>query len=348
MASSERVKTRILCISDTHSGRPSDFYSDEKGFRKPLPKANILIHSGDLSMTGRIEEYEHALDMLKDIDAELKLVIAGNHDLTLDEEYVRQKLTPDGMDALKYSGQLEHLNEEGIAERAKELWTGVMAAEAGVTYLTEGFYTFTLKNGVTFKVYASPWQPEFLNWAFNYPHHEDRWNRPETITQLGVVGAPPEQDPHPIPSEENMVDIVITHGPPHMHLDKCRGGPRAGCPHLLKALSRVRPRLHVFGHIHEAWGAERVTWKDNKVREWEDNSTINIGRTCVRDAKDDITPNDPEVKEKKAAYIDLSSDSNTPLKEGQETLMVNACIVDLAYNAENAGWLVDLDLPMKS
>lgn len=43
-------------------------------------------------------------------------------------------------------------------------------------------------------------------------------------------------------------DILITHGPPKNHLDL-----GLGCPHLLREVWRVKPRLHVFGHIH--WGA---------------------------------------------------------------------------------------------
>jgi len=63
------------------------------------------------------------------------------------------------------------------------------------------------------------------------------------------------------------VDVLITHSPPHLH-----GGPFGytappwdptkttfGCKDLLEAVqSRVRPRVHLFGHIHEAHGASRL------------------------------------------------------------------------------------------
>jgi predicted phosphohydrolase len=35
-------------------------------------------------------------------------------------------------------------------------------------------------------------------------------------------------------------------------------GEAAGCPELAVALRRIRPRLHIFGHIHEAYGQTRV------------------------------------------------------------------------------------------
>lgn len=136
-----------------------------------------------------------------------------------------------------------------------------------------------------------------------------------------------------------------------MHLDKCeRGGHRAGCPQLLRALDRVRPRLHCFGHIHEAWGAERVRWKDGsgalghgKVGE----KTETIGILGASKDSGIQAPDDPEVVTRRGAYVDVSSGSSRPLEVGKETLLVNSSIRTLAYNAGHAGWLVDLELPRK-
>jgi hypothetical protein len=72
----------------------------------------------------------------------------------------------------------------------------------------------------------------FGNWAFQYPDIRSVW-------------------PDSIPSE---TDILLTHGPPKGHLDN--GGK--GCPQLLRELSRERPRLVVFGHIHIGRGVEHV------------------------------------------------------------------------------------------
>jgi Icc-related predicted phosphoesterase len=49
-------------------------------------------------------------------------------------------------------------------------------------------------------------------------------------------------------------DILITHGPPYGILDKNRVGFSAGCQSLKKAVKRIQPKLHVFGHIHEGSG----------------------------------------------------------------------------------------------
>jgi Icc-related predicted phosphoesterase len=50
-------------------------------------------------------------------------------------------------------------------------------------------------------------------------------------------------------------DVLITHGPPRGILDgSSRQKKSQGCDQLLAAVRRVRPRLHVFGHIHQQYG----------------------------------------------------------------------------------------------
>jgi Icc-related predicted phosphoesterase len=63
------------------------------------------------------------------------------------------------------------------------------------------------------------------------------------------------------------VDILMTHGPPRGILDgvtrfnedlypsdESLFTKHLGCEALLEALGRVKPRFHVFGHIHEGYG----------------------------------------------------------------------------------------------
>ncbi len=83
-------------------------------------------------------------------------------------------------------------------------------------------------------VYGSPWQPWFGGWAFNL----------ERGPALAAVWAR-------IPEG---TDILITHGPPAGILDRTFRGEEVGCADLLARVRQVRPRLHVFGHIHEAAG----------------------------------------------------------------------------------------------
>jgi len=59
-------------------------------------------------------------------------------------------------------------------------------------------------------------------------------------------------------------DILITHGPPLGYMD----GEGLGCEGLREALWRVRPRAHVFGHVHEGHGALVLRY-DEGQREYE-------------------------------------------------------------------------------
>jgi predicted phosphodiesterase len=141
---SAHVKTRFLILSDTHSAEPSqNLGNGNVSFRPPLPKADVLLHCGDLTMIGHLEEYEKTLNMLESVEADLKLVIAGNHDISLDEQYYARK------------GQYMHRSsgyDKELPAQAKNMWMGERAKRAGVTYLEEGTYSFRLKNGANLRV----------------------------------------------------------------------------------------------------------------------------------------------------------------------------------------------------
>jgi Icc-related predicted phosphoesterase len=54
-------------------------------------------------------------------------------------------------------------------------------------------------------------------------------------------------------------DILVTHTPPFGVLDQTPDSDEhEGCPELWEAVSRVRPRYHVFGHVHGAHGILRT------------------------------------------------------------------------------------------
>ena len=59
-------------------------------------------------------------------------------------------------------------------------------------------------------------------------------------------------------------DILVTHGPPNGILDKTGamfGNMNVGCQKLAsQVIYRIKPKLHIFGHIHEAHG----TYKPDK------------------------------------------------------------------------------------
>ena len=50
-------------------------------------------------------------------------------------------------------------------------------------------------------------------------------------------------------------DILITHGPPWEHLDATPyGNKRVGCELLRVRVDELKPKIHVFGHIHSGYG----------------------------------------------------------------------------------------------
>ncbi len=121
-------------------------------------------------------------------------------------------------------------NHDWLFERTPELVPSLIPA--GVVYLQDAGAEI---DGVRF--WGSPWQPEFHDWAFNLPRGKalaERWDL--------------------IPRN---TDVLITHGPPHGILDQLPAPDRrnVGCEDLLNRLADLpRLRLHVFGHIHDAYG----------------------------------------------------------------------------------------------
>lgn len=91
----------------------------------------------------------------------------------------------------------------------------------------------------SFKIYGSPVQPAFNSWSFNVPRGtaiKAYWDKIPTDT-----------------------DILVTHGPPYDILDQSNGecgNDHLGCEELAKKVEIVKPRLHLFGHIHGSYGKE--------------------------------------------------------------------------------------------
>ena len=64
----------------------------------------------------------------------------------------------------------------------------------------------------------------------------------------------------------------MTHGPPKGILDRTIYGQEVGCETLTDRLPALRPRLHLFGHIHEDHGAVIRDWGTSSSAEAESSS----------------------------------------------------------------------------
>eukprot|EP01106_Pelomyxa_sp_JSP_P010180 TRINITY_DN2729_c0_g1_i1.p1 TRINITY_DN2729_c0_g1~~TRINITY_DN2729_c0_g1_i1.p1 ORF type:complete len:270 (-),score=77.60 TRINITY_DN2729_c0_g1_i1:48-857(-) len=194
----------------------ADTHGGTRHRKLAVPAGDVLVHAGDFSMTGVGKDVHEFAQWFQSLPHPHKIVIAGNHDITFDAKYYRKT------GAKRFHGSAR----EDVAT-VKALLT----AAPGVTYLED---SATVLQPWGLSIYGSPWQPEFNDWAFNRERGAD-------IAQEWVK----------IPDS---ADVVVTHGPPRGHGDALKGGGTAGCDDLLAAILRVRPALHVFGHIHEAYG----------------------------------------------------------------------------------------------
>jgi Icc-related predicted phosphoesterase len=91
------------------------------------------------------------------------------------------------------------------------------------------------------RIWGTPWQPWFYDWAFNAPRRDG-----EAFLASKFDAIPPG------------VDIVVAHGPPRGYGDLTRGVEHVGSTAMTRTLGRVRPRLMVCGHIHPAYGRYRL------------------------------------------------------------------------------------------
>ncbi|KAI6656489.1 Metallophosphoesterase domain-containing protein 1 [Oopsacas minuta] len=194
--------TRFVCISDTHG----------KTDTLDIPSGDVLIHAGDFTQRGLPQEVTKFNEFLGRLPHKYKIVIAGNHDISFETD--------------KYSHLLwstfSHPKKYNSSEIKQSLRNCIYLEDCGVEVLG-------------FKIFGSPWQPEFQNWGFN-------------LIRGGAILKKWDQIPEDI-------DVLVTHGPPVGQGDLTKGGIRSGCVELLKTVrERVKPRYHIFGHIHEAYG----------------------------------------------------------------------------------------------
>lgn len=172
--------------------------SDSHGQHTKLsvPDGDVLIHAGDFMAFGDTpREIVDFTHWLRKQRHRYKIVIAGNHDLIFE----------------RHPGA------------ARELLGNAIYLENSATELAG------------LKIWGSPVQPEFNNWAFNVA-------RGAAIRRYWKM----------IPAN---TDVLVTHGPPFGVLDKAHpSSAHLGCEELAKAVEQIRPRLHVFGHIHAGHG----------------------------------------------------------------------------------------------
>jgi hypothetical protein len=234
---------RVVCISDTHTLQWPE-----------IPDGDLLIHAGDLCNDGSVREIQDTVDWLRSLPHPHKIAIGGNHDSYFD---FRSRLDEDREDPSSSFGAVSSTASIHSLDLSSRIDWG------DIHYLQHSAITLSFQDTSTpspttpltssrsraLTIYGAPQIPAVVPFgpehAFTYPPHHDAWS--------GTI--PPE------------TDILVTHTPPQSHLDL---SPiySIGCPNLLAETWRVRPALHVFGHVHESAGQEPVFW-DEAQRAWE-------------------------------------------------------------------------------
>lgn len=165
-----------------------------------VPDGDILIHAGDSTVRGTADEIFNFAKWFSNLPHKYKIFIAGNHDFFFEDD---------------------ELDKQTIDFFFPNCF-----------YLQDSFVEVE-----NLKIYGSPWQPRFFDWAFN-------------LNRGAELAAKWELIP-------NDTDVLITHGPPNGILDEV---PRkysienAGCEDLRKRVEEIKPKLHIFGHIHCGYG----------------------------------------------------------------------------------------------
>jgi hypothetical protein len=113
----------------------------------------------------------------------------------------------------------------------------IVNSYGNIEYLQDNMFVIGDDYSKSVKIWGAPWQPEFHNWAFNLPKNgpdlQDKWNM--------------------IPMD---IDILITHGPANGILDDVsyNRGVHLGCELLRDTVKKIKPKIHICGHIHTGHG----------------------------------------------------------------------------------------------
>lgn len=300
------IKTKVLIISDTHGLQFTP--------RAPQLPVDVVIHCGDMTEHSKLSEFRDTIQLLESLQAHLKLVIAGNHDFSLDEDAFEQKIAE--AKTIADEDLDDDLFEREYGKKGAALALLQEAKQKNIVFLREGTHEFRLDNGAVLRVYASPYTPNTGgDWGFQYRDHKFEI--------------------------EKDTDIVVTHGPPRGIMDMTVEKQRVGCPELFAAVARAQPKVHCFGHVHNSWGAKFVSWRPVLSANPSHFTDIDNGKSHVVASLAKLAG---DGSRQDRSYFETShcAGDEYPLQAGK-TLFVNAA------NKGDGGltqlpWVVDLEL----
>ncbi len=198
-----------------------DAVADLHGMFPLLKGGDLLIIAGDYTGRDHISQWATFFHWLKLQKYEKKILIAGNHDNLMEKGFPKSQKEADELSELQ--AFLEEMGED---------------MQSDFEYLCD---SGTEYKGL--KIWGSPWSV----W-FNGVHPKCK--------AFMITESKLQKKFENIPSD---TDILITHTPPYLILDENDEGKPCGSMQLRHQLdTRVFPKLHFFGHIHEQHGKEAI------------------------------------------------------------------------------------------
>eukprot|EP01061_Rhynchopus_euleeides_P024547 TRINITY_DN3955_c0_g1_i1.p1 TRINITY_DN3955_c0_g1~~TRINITY_DN3955_c0_g1_i1.p1 ORF type:complete len:311 (+),score=28.24 TRINITY_DN3955_c0_g1_i1:43-933(+) len=209
---------RVLHMSDTH-GLHRTIESNY-----PLPPADILIHTGDFTNNGQAAEFADFNRWIGELRHRYRYIVLiyGNHEWNfLQECHAQNALDPQWIKEVLPNAT--HVLEHECVELC----------------------------GI--KIFGSAWSP-WHNCAAP-ADCVDTYSGREACRKLWQARGGGEHRYNEIP--EGM-DILMTHCPPYGVFDMCEASGRWGSSKALRRhVVRSKPKVHLFGHLHE----QRGVWK---------------------------------------------------------------------------------------
>jgi hypothetical protein len=208
-----------------------------------VPEGDILVHAGDMTSGGSVKEIQRQVDWLASLPHKEIVVISGNHDTYLDPR-TRPSLSEE-----ERRGSIDWKRVHYLQHRRLSLPITVEPSSSQ----SESARLLSGPRQRRVNIYGAPQIPAcgpMSIHAFQYERGQDAWS--ETV---------PED-----------TDILVTHTPPKFHMDLSLPNGM-GCEHLMAEVKRVKPALHVFGHVH--WGAgQEVVWWDGCHDAYQDGMNV--------------------------------------------------------------------------
>ncbi len=189
---------RICCISDFHGNL--DF---------EVPDCDLLLIAGDICGSSEIN---HQINYL-----------SGKFKKFL------EKLQDRGISVCGVCGNHDWVFQETPLLVPKLPWTVLI--DKSYEFEKEGHWDeYKCPEYFTLKIWGSPWQKRFFDWAFNLD--------PEDLKLKWAE----------IPED---TEVLLLHSPVYGILDLVLDGSHQGCPHLLERIRSLKDlKLVVSGHLH--------------------------------------------------------------------------------------------------